>query len=314
MEYDYYKNIDNAIRRCKDMDADDGANKWNFYKMYPFTTENINGYIDNFSLEGKSLLTVGSSTDQVLNAILKGSADITLLDICPYVKYYYYLKLVSILKLTREEFLSFFRYIDFPELYMYNKNVFKREVFEKIKMDLRVIDYESYLFWDELLQVYGSIVLRKKLFSNDEYRTDVITSVNAYLQNEENYNNLKDKILKVKPKFITSDAFNFTSDRCYDNIWLSNIGSRMAVTSLKILAYKMNKYLNKNGLMLISYLYDCTKDTIYNPEWKPLYNLKETFKILEDFNPELKTFKGVDSLKFPNNNMCKDSIILSRKK
>ena len=314
MEYDYYKNIDNAIRRCKDMYADDGANKWEFYKMYPFTTENINGYIDNFSLEGKSLLTVGSSTDQVLNAILKGSTDITLLDICPYVKYYYYLKLVSILKLNREEFLEFFRYIDYPKVFKYNINVFKREVFEKIKMDLRVIDYESYLFWDELLQVYGSIGLRRKMFSNDEYRTDVITSVNAYLQSEENYNNLKDKILKVKPKFITSDAFNFTSDRSYDNIWLSNIGTRIAVTSLKILVNKMQEYLNKDGLMLMCYLYDCTKYTKYNPVWDPIYNLKETFKILEDFNPELVTFKGVDSLKFPNNNMCKDSIILSRKK
>ena len=164
MEYDYYKNIDNALRRCKDMYAPDGANKYGFYKIYPFTTENINGYIDNFSLEGKSLLTVGSSCDQLLNAILKGSVDITLLDICPYVKYYYYLKVVSLLHLTRTEFLEFFRYIDFPELYLYNQNVFKREIFEKIKMDLRILDYESYLFWDELFQVYGSIGLRKKLF------------------------------------------------------------------------------------------------------------------------------------------------------
>ena len=52
-----------------------------FDKMYPFTTENISGYIDNFDLEGKSLLTVGSSCDQIYNASLKGCKDITILDI-----------------------------------------------------------------------------------------------------------------------------------------------------------------------------------------------------------------------------------------
>ena len=43
---------------------------WNrFYSIYPFTTENISGYIDCFDLDKHNLLTVGSSTDQVLNAI-----------------------------------------------------------------------------------------------------------------------------------------------------------------------------------------------------------------------------------------------------
>ena len=39
-----------------------------FSKIYTFTTENISGYIDYFDLDNKSLLTVGSSGDQVLNA------------------------------------------------------------------------------------------------------------------------------------------------------------------------------------------------------------------------------------------------------
>ena len=39
-----------------------------FSKIYPFTTENIAGYIDYFDFDDKSLLTVGSSGDQILNA------------------------------------------------------------------------------------------------------------------------------------------------------------------------------------------------------------------------------------------------------
>lgn len=50
----------------------------NFINIYPFTTENIAGYINEFELKDKSLLTVGSSGDQVINAALYDCQDITL--------------------------------------------------------------------------------------------------------------------------------------------------------------------------------------------------------------------------------------------
>lgn len=59
----------------------DTSNIVTFNRLYCFTTENINEYIDRFNLEGKSLLTVGSSSDQVLNAHFLGCNDITLIDI-----------------------------------------------------------------------------------------------------------------------------------------------------------------------------------------------------------------------------------------
>ena len=48
--------------------------------LYPFTTENIDGYLDLFDLKDKSLLTVGSSGDQVINALVMGCEDVTLYD------------------------------------------------------------------------------------------------------------------------------------------------------------------------------------------------------------------------------------------
>ena len=39
-----------------------------FKLIYKFTTENISGYIKEFDFKNKSLLTVGSSGDQVINA------------------------------------------------------------------------------------------------------------------------------------------------------------------------------------------------------------------------------------------------------
>ena len=104
-----------------------------FMNIYPFTTENIAGYIDNFDLKDKSLLTVGSSGDQALNAILKGCRDITVIDINPYTKYYYYLKAAGVLSFKEEEFLSFFRYIGYPKYYKQNRKAFSKKQYNYMK-------------------------------------------------------------------------------------------------------------------------------------------------------------------------------------
>ena len=64
-----------------------------------------------FDLKDKSLLTVGSSGDQVINASLKNCKDITVLDINPFTKYYFNLKKAAILTLKYEEFCKFFCYL-----------------------------------------------------------------------------------------------------------------------------------------------------------------------------------------------------------
>ena len=63
-----------------------------FSRIYSFATENVFGYLKYFDLQDKSLLTVGSSGDQVLNAYFKGCRDITLIDINEFAKFYLYLK------------------------------------------------------------------------------------------------------------------------------------------------------------------------------------------------------------------------------
>ena len=40
-----------------------------FNNIYDFTTENFDSYMNEFNLENSNLFTVGSSGDQVLNAI-----------------------------------------------------------------------------------------------------------------------------------------------------------------------------------------------------------------------------------------------------
>lgn len=71
--------------------------------FYPFTTENIAGYMPNLNIKNKSVLTLGSSGDQVLNAILLGAEHITLFDINPNALQFFLYKKSVILKHSRSE-------------------------------------------------------------------------------------------------------------------------------------------------------------------------------------------------------------------
>ena len=75
-QIDFYDNLCSASSVCE------GNFCYNseFSRIYSFATENVSGYIDHFDFNNKSLLTVGSSGDQILNAFYNGARDITLFD------------------------------------------------------------------------------------------------------------------------------------------------------------------------------------------------------------------------------------------
>ena len=107
----------------------------NFSRIYTFTTENISGYLKYFDLKDKTLLTVGSSGDQILNAYFYGARDITLYDINPYAKYYIYLKVAAILSLDYKEFqYFFFKYglNEYGNKEYNNKKMFLKETFNNL--------------------------------------------------------------------------------------------------------------------------------------------------------------------------------------
>ena len=121
-----------------------------FFKIYPFTTENIDGYMDNFDVFGKKSLTVGSSGDQVINLAMRGCLDQTVIDVCPNTKFYFYLKKAGLLELDYSEFLQFFRFRNYPMLFKENSSVFSSELYDKLKNTLYDLDKDSFTFWDTL--------------------------------------------------------------------------------------------------------------------------------------------------------------------
>ncbi len=305
------RNLQLAKDKCEGNFVEELARK--FYILYPFTTENIGGYIKEFDLKDKSLLTVGSSFDQVLNATLYDSKDITLLDTCPFTKYYAYLKIASLLELDRYEFFRFLRYKNYPKTFKDNPLLYNKEDYQKIVKTLRLLDYESYLFWDELFQNYEPKIIRDAIFySGEEEKQSVIETINPYLRNDYNYEKTKRNIKKVKLEFIQEDLFQVKLARSYDSIWLSNIGTHlMHYNKIMEMIEKMSVYLNENGKMLMSYLYDT--DESYRTGYYPIYDFRVTFENLKEYNPELVTFIGMHSIIF-NDDRTSDSVLVYEKK
>ena len=74
-----------------------------YQEVYPFTTENIQGYMKELDLEGKNVLTVGSSLDQAYNALALGANTVRVLDINANTKKYCAMKSKLILSHARKD-------------------------------------------------------------------------------------------------------------------------------------------------------------------------------------------------------------------
>lgn len=277
------------------------------------TTENINRYIEKFDLDNKSLLTVGSSVDQVINASLFNCKNISVIDICPYTKYYFYLKKAAIMVFGYEEYFEFFCYSDYPKFCKRNKLVFDKKKYEQLKGILRLLNFESFLFWDELFSLYDSEIVRTEIFSDDEDRSTTLKGMNLYMKDKYYYDKIKTMIRDVNPTFILGDIFDTKIDDVYDNIWLSNIGKYHKVEDFKILIEKMANNLSEEGKMLICYLYDTTINSEYNEEWDYIYNLSKAYSLLGDYITSMESLCGIRGIIFEDENYSRDSVLVYNK-
>ena len=309
----YFENIlASALFKCEGIYTKDDDVRQGFSRLYPFTTENISGYIDKFDLNGKSLLTVGSSGDQVINASLFNCVDQTVVDICPYTKFYFYLKKACILSFSLKEFMDFFCYNDYPKFCHDNKDVFSKEKFEGVKDLIRVLDYESYLFWDEVFSLYKPEKVRRELFSSDEDRSFVLQGMNLYMKDEEAFSKAKVKIRGINPKFICEDIFKVNLNRTYDNVFLSNIGLYCGIDRLKELVGRLEPYVDDK--MLLCYLYKTEENTKYKKDWSEIYDLKRLKSSLGEYITSFDTFCGVRGILFEDEKYDRDSVLIYEKR
>lgn len=305
--------LNNVIKKCEGYFLEEFCS--DFSLLYPFTTENIAGYINYFDLKDKSLLTVGSSGDQLINAILFDAKKVTLFDTNLYSKFYTYLKIAVILDLKRSELLEFLRYRDYPKYCQKNKNVFNKEIYQRLKGILRILDYKSYLLWDELIETIDPIEIRKNLFYYiDENQTEVIIGSNPYLQSEIAYQETREKLKKAKITFQTGDIINDPLKETYDNIWLSNIAPYLKKPeTIQKMVNNAISSLNQNGKVMISYLYETSFYKGYQDNWSPIYDFDNRESLFPGLNTKFYPIMGVKGL-LRNEKHEKDAILIYQKK
>ena len=226
-----------------------------FQKVYPFTTEDISGYLTQIDVENKKVLTVGSSGDQALNSLLLGAKEVTIFDINKTKEKFFKQKKDIILNSSREQ------------------------LYQRI-LNLKEFDYFEDIF----------------LLSELE-------KMNLYMNSDENYKKLQQKLINSKISFATGDIFDIKNSDLkeynFDVMILSNVMQYLQTQDDKVseevynIYLSLTNYLNKNGVIQLYYLYG----SIYPKSFSKIINhFLENDVLLEKINC----------------NNSKDSVILTR--
>lgn len=279
-----------------------------FDKLYSFTTENISGYIKNFDFNNKTLLTVGSSSDQIIDAGLRGLENATVLDVSPNTRNYYYLKLASLMNLSMEEFLTFLCPKHYKEYYRINHDLFNMDTYNQVKETLKSLDNEAFEFWDNIFNTYSHSEILNSYFINDFMDDDDIKRSTLYLNSNISYDEAKIKIKNMNINFITGNIKDIKLTKRYDNIWLSNVVDYMNPDSFVDSVTYLSHRLNMDGKMLVAYLYNISYHNHRLKTCKDYFNVEDLKKKLKDHGVKVRatTFEGVTKGK-------KDAVLIYKK-
>lgn len=172
-----------------------------FKQVYPFTTENLNGYFPYLDLKNKSVLTVGSSLDQAFNALVFGAKDICVYDINEYVKDFYNYKKKLVLIKDRNEFCEAVFECDMPIIKWHpslDEYVF-RNTYLQSEYNYNLLRYR--LEEDNISFINGDIFELDKYLGNNSYDRILFSNILAYIDYSALDRNIDDELLLLKDKF-----------------------------------------------------------------------------------------------------------------
>lgn len=236
---------------------------WQFYRIWPFTTINMKEYLEPFNLENKKCATIQGSSDHIFELFLKKPKKIIGIDTNPLTEHYFYLKYAAFNILENpKEFLDFFRWCDYPESYQNNRHAFDKDIFKSISKFLKG---NSLYFWEDLFRTYEPLQIRTNLFkSRDEGNNYEINGALTYIK-PENYEYIKNHLDELDFTFLGKDIRTLATkmDEKIDFLTLSNLiiyADDMypdnSIRGYKSLINEWSKKLNKNGQIVVGYLYD----------------------------------------------------------
>ena len=228
--------------------------KKGFLEVYPFATENVLEYFARLNLENQSVLTVGSSLDQLFNAVFYGAKEITVFDMNPHVKKYFEIKRNILLQAKRENFVSNVLKTKSSE-FSFSKDVATEEKIYETNMYLQT--NENYERVQKLVQKVPIKFIEGDIFSPPNLPTyDRIIFSN---------------ILQYLDYFFSKDYFQVVRE----------------------LFRQWNKLLNAKGILQLVYLYSYSSQDLFK-ENHPIccYNVKKIVEILSPYSLDIEWING----------------------
>jgi len=236
-----------------------------YQKVYFSTNENINGYLNLVDFNNKyNALSVMSSGDHIFNLITNNILNIDTFDTNKLTEYYVLgLKRALVLKYNYKEYLEAFSIL-------IDEDSNRKNVNELIYDLLPFMETKYKNYWKELIDYNykeqkldnTNLNLIKMLFIN----TIDVSHLNNYLLSENNYNKLKENIIKTNISFKCVDAVNLSSEfnRKYDFILLSNIldyfykfyGMNWRIDKLEEYTNELHNLSKDNGTIFVNYIYN----------------------------------------------------------
>ncbi len=216
------------------------------YKPYAMTTEMEQGFLKQIDLNDKRILTVGSSGDQIFEYALRGSRDITVMDSNRLTPYFCELKYAALKTLKREDFISFF-----SRTYGGDNSKFMLQGTYRDAIRPMIQDEMVRSFWDH---VFGQDAwyIRNLFHYQRGTRPE-------YLENDSNYNRVREIIDSVLVKFHCADITKFYefAEGEYDFIDLSNILTYFIINKKEQEYWdaisKLHRHLSVDGIMKLHY-------------------------------------------------------------
>lgn len=235
-----------------------------FLKMYPFSNENLGGYMSRIDLSGSTSLTTGSGTEQVFNLAYYGVKNIKVYDINPFVKYHFALKLAGLKELDDKEYMKYFHT-------GFRHKKLNRKYYERLRP---LLDKESLEFWDKAYELYIDYN-PLLLFKNDEITKSEVLYNNPYLKDKRK---AIDLVEQANIDFQTRSILDLDNEK-FDYIFLSNVldyvdelnmrSSSFAIDedlfNERISLYlekvkELGNNLNYDGMLFYHYFWDVNND------------------------------------------------------
>lgn len=243
--------------------------------LYHHATEDMATYYEEYK-NPKTFLTIGASGDQLLNAVAIGAKKIDVFDINCLAKRGCALKVASAKTLNPDELQEFF--LDFGE-----------DEYRYIGSNLRE---EDFIYWNAVYDFVGEEGVRQ-LFPYRKLNKDLIKEINPYL-NKDNYQEFQRKLQDVQINYMDCSLYDLEKllkDNTYDGMTFSNVyeyinygqdvSKEKAHEFYEFIMQKMYPRLNKNGTMMLSYMY------AFNDK------VKEEFDEMYKTNPDLIVPSGM---------------------